>query len=186
MQKGIESWYHTNLLSSTNFASIATDMADANLITRIERLEAIDELRRLKFNYTWHLDRKEWDSFAACFTKDFTFDGPGGPLSLEEFLATVPPSLQALETIHELHQYRFEFDGPDRAKGVWRLRDHLISPKGRSEFRGRAYYDETYVRTDQGWLISSLRLNYLNSSGSVGVGAGQPTRSISLVLGAPS
>ncbi|KAJ3534095.1 hypothetical protein NM208_g7688 [Fusarium decemcellulare] len=157
-----------------------------DLAARVERLEAIDELRRLKFNYTWHLDRKEWVDFKNCFTEDFVFKGTGRELPREEFFATVQASLGNLTTIHELHQYQFDFEGPDRARGLWRLHDHLLSSENKSEFRGRAVYEETYVRTKSGWRIASTTLRYQNTEGSVGFTNPDGGSAIALVLSPPA
>lgn len=153
-----------------------------DLAARVERLEAIEDLRRLKFDYTWHLDNKEWEAFTECFTKDFVFQGTGRTLPLNEFITTVRGSLEPLETTHDLHQHQFDFEGPDRARGMWRLRDHLVSPDRRSQFRGRAVYEETYVRTERGWRIAASTLRYLSSEGSVGIGLGDAGAAMGLVM----
>ncbi|EON98415.1 putative bile acid 7-alpha dehydratase protein [Phaeoacremonium minimum UCRPA7] len=157
-------------------------MAGTDLAARVERLEAIEDLRRLKFDYTWHLDNKDWAAFKECFTEDFAFEGTGLQLTQEDFIATVRNALDPLETSHELHQHQFDFDGPDRAKGIWRLRDHLVAPGRRSEFRGRAVYEETYVWTGRGWRIASTNLRYLSSQGSVGIGRGPADTAMGLVI----
>lgn len=149
---------------------------------RIQHLEDLNELRRLKFDYTWNLDTKQWDAFAQCFTEDFVFHTNGQAIPRDAFIANVSASLADVRTTHELHQDSLEIDGDDTAHGTWRLRDHLVSPGRRSEFRGRGIYEETYRRVSGRWLISSTRLSYLSSEGTVAASGDDTKVTMGLVL----
>ncbi|GGN62188.1 hypothetical protein GCM10011579_029080 [Streptomyces albiflavescens] len=134
---------------------------------RVQKLEDIEALRRLKADYTWFLDHKQWDEWKRCFSSDFVFEVAGNRLPLDEFVAFVSRNLQPLITSHQLHQFKVEFASATAASGVWWLRDHLSHPGNGSEFRGRAYYHETYVKESDGWKISGSVLEYVSSEGYV-------------------
>ncbi|MEU6200900.1 nuclear transport factor 2 family protein [Streptomyces sp. NPDC047061] len=132
---------------------------------RVQRLEDIEALRQLKADYTWCLDHKLWDEWRRCFSSDFVFETGETRLPLDEFVSVVSKNLQPMTTSHQLHQFKVELTGADTARGVWWLRDHLVHPGNGSEFRGRAYYHETYLKEAGGWRISSSLLEYVTSEG---------------------
>ncbi|MDX3641720.1 nuclear transport factor 2 family protein [Streptomyces sp. MB09-02B] len=134
---------------------------------RLQRLEDIESLRQLKAKYTWLLDHKQWDEWADCFSPDFTFETGGNQLPLDTFVSVVSNNLQPLVTSHQLHQFKVEITSATTATGVWWLRDHLVHPGNGSEFRGRAYYHEKYLKEAGEWKISASVLEYVNSEGRV-------------------
>ncbi len=139
-----------------------------DLETRLRRLEDLEEIKRLKHRYTALVDDLIADPAAA---QDFV------DLYAPEFVATYDsygtfsdkPALLAFLTdvisagfdwgFHIAGNPRIDIDG-DRATGHWYLSAEAV-PAGSTTvvpFRGR--YEDTYVRTADGWKISRSALKF--------------------------
>ncbi|GDY29616.1 nuclear transport factor 2 family protein [Gandjariella thermophila] len=120
-------------------------------------LVTIEEIRQLKYRYLRNLDLKRWDDFADTLTPDVTASY-GENLSFgsrDEVVAFMREMLgPAIITVHHCHHPEIEVDG-DRAAGIWHLDDTVIITEHRMLLRGAAFYEDSYVRCDDGrWRIS--------------------------------
>lgn len=120
-------------------------------------------IANLKAAYCRLLDTKDWEGWGQLFTEDFHQDvSPSGGGIFEGRAAAVAATRESIETAKTAHQVHFpeiEIDG-DTATAIWPLQDRLIWPDGRS-LTAYGHYHESYVRTADGWRISTQKLTRL-------------------------
>ena len=139
----------------------------------IERLIAIEDIRRLKARYFRCMDTKDWDGFRDVFAADAEMDmraeaGEAGLVrGAPEIAAFVRGAVDTVVTVHHGHMPEIDVTSPTTATGVWAMEDVLFWPKGRrpdgveGRVHGYGHYHETYARESVGWRIKSLRLTRL-------------------------
>jgi hypothetical protein len=120
----------------------------------LELMWAVEEVKQLKHRYLRTLDLKRWDEFAALFLPEATGDYAGLRFgSRDELVGFMRDSLgPRMITLHQCHHPEISVHG-DRATGVWYLEDRVIMPEHRIVLEGAAFYEDRYVRTDEGWRI---------------------------------
>ena len=128
-------------------------------------LKEIEAIKQLKARYFRCLDLKRWDEFAEVFTEDACLDvGDDVPglvvTGRANIVAMVRGAVGSAVTVHHGHMPEIEIVGPDRARGIWAMEDHLEFPgEPPSVVDGRGHYHEEYERgADGAWRIKSLRL----------------------------
>lgn len=121
-----------------------------------------EELRRieeLKYCYVRCLDTKEWDTLASLFTEDASASYGGGAYIAEgrdqimEFLVRNMGS-ESFHSSHTVGQPELVIDG-DEATGRWSLNDVVVDTELGVFISGAAFYEDTYVRREDRWLIAS-------------------------------
>jgi hypothetical protein len=146
------------------------------------RLEAQEDIRRLKARYFRCVDTKDWPGFEALLTPDVvlerTFsssvldpwtgqwrppiaDAPQRVVGRDAVMAAVRKAVGAVRSVHHGFMPEIDILGPDEARGVWAMSDELRDRQGRLIFRGAGHYHETYRRLPSGWAISTFRLTRL-------------------------
>jgi hypothetical protein len=134
---------------------------------QLAMLMAIEDIKRVKYAYLRHLDLKEWDAVAALFTPDVVStysDGKHSYHGREAVMAFLSGSLshKRVVTKHQVHHPEITFDEElTAARGIWYLTDAVINTVSRDPAKhftiaGTAFYDERYVKTLDGWRISSI------------------------------
>lgn len=122
-------------------------------------LVEIELIKRLKYRYLRDLDQKEFDDLREVFTTDAVARYSGGHYSFDgveaiiEFLKESMGS-QGFLSSHRCHHPEIDLTGPDTATGIWALEDQVIIAEHDISLRGAAFYDDKYVKTDDGWRIS--------------------------------
>ena len=132
---------------------------------RIRRIEDYQAILDLKGRYCnacdggWDRPSHDIDVILSLFTEDAVWDGrPGLPLAqgrdairamMQKFREQLP------FIIHHVISPIINIDG-DTATGHWHAIIHYRRSKGAST--SFAIYEDTYLRTDTGWLIQSLRV----------------------------
>jgi hypothetical protein len=154
---------------------------NGDLEARLTRLEEIEAIRRMKYDYTWYLDHKMWSDYKNLMSEDMSYVGTGKEMRKEQFVEVVSKSLENVVTCHHLHQSRIDITSGTTAQGVWCLRDDLSSPARAAKFKGRAYYIEDYVKMKGEWKIKKIVLEYICTEGSAEI-AGSETGLMSLVM----
>lgn len=140
-------------------------------MTDIEKLLAIEEIRRLKARYFYGFDHKDWDLW-----RDQVF-APDGRLEVPEIDTVVEGHDALIEfvtrmaadqvSVHHGHTPDIDILSDTTAKGVWAMEDRLYRSKehplgdGFNYVHGFGHYHETYVKLDCGWRIQSTRLTRL-------------------------
>jgi hypothetical protein len=140
----------------------------ADSLSELERLVAIEAIKQLKARYLRCVDTQQFDELAALFTPDATVYFPEAgerPTPLSEAMIGIRRVLEGAVSVHHACLPEIEITGPDTARGIWSMHDHLFMPPTNvlnvSELTGAGHYHETYERRGGRWLIQSLKLTRL-------------------------
>ena len=120
-------------------------------------LEALEAIKRVKYQYMRCLDQKRWDEICGCFTEDATAAYSGGKYSYEGRDAIVgflekSMGAETFLSCHRVSHPEIDIDG-DTATGTWALEDTVIEEAWGITIRGAAFYEDRYVKTADGWKI---------------------------------
>jgi hypothetical protein len=140
----------------------------------IERLEAIEAIKRLKARYFRCLDTKDWAGFADVFAADAVMDMSAETPPLDDPTAGLVHGNDAIAsfvrdhvddvvTVHHGHMPEIDVATPTTATGIWAMEDKLRWPEGSPIVRmhGYGHYHERYVNVDGRWRIAYLTLTRL-------------------------
>jgi ketosteroid isomerase-like protein len=139
----------------------------SDLEARIARLEAIEEIRRLKARYFRCVDTKAWDEFAELFTDDVVIEfaeSTSGARTKAEFVAAARRHFVGAVSVHHGHEPEIEILDECRATAIWPMYDLVEVPAESSyvSHTGWGHYTESYRREADGrWRISASRLTRL-------------------------
>jgi hypothetical protein len=122
-------------------------------------LAAIQEIEQLKYRYWRYLDLKQFDELGLLLTEDATSAYQDGVHAFEGRAAIVQFLIDSLAdpgivTQHQGHHPEITLVSPTEATGVWYLFDRVVMPSADLEIGGTAFYEDRYVRTDDGWRIA--------------------------------
>ena len=120
-------------------------------------LEALEDIRRLKYRYFRSLDLKLWDEFADTFTADaigrYGTKVYGDMDALEGRDAIVGFMSEKLSngiiTMHVAHHPEIDVEG-DTAEASWGFEDTVIATDFKLLIRGAGYYRDRYRREADG------------------------------------
>lgn len=142
---------------------------------RLERLEAVEEVRNLKARYFRLIDTKQWDELRDVFTRDMQVVTPDGKVWMEGGEAYAASLKFGLEKAVSCHQgLTGEITVLDAgsakgiwAKGIWAMQDVITwedrhPREGWKAILGRGHYHETYRREGGEWRIATLTLTRLS------------------------
>jgi hypothetical protein len=115
----------------------------------------------LKSQYCQWLDGQEWDRWSSLFTEDATMQvGPNAESAVRGRRAIrrlLEVQLRGAKTLHQAHDPEIHEEGPGQVRVVWRMTDRVSTPLFLLE--GAGFYEDRYVRTDEGWKIAGVRLH---------------------------
>ncbi|MCU1644490.1 MAG: hypothetical protein JWN03_4765 [Nocardia sp.] len=125
-------------------------------------LNAVEEIRTLKYRYLRTLDLKQWKDFGETLSTDVigSYGSPSGGMPAEftgrdQIVDYMQGALSGnIITVHVANHPEIQVDG-DTATGSWCLEDTVIVPDYQLLIRGAAYYNDTYRREDGIWRITS-------------------------------
>ncbi|KAI1811314.1 hypothetical protein GGS20DRAFT_563643 [Poronia punctata] len=141
-------------------------MADQTLILdlqrRLQRLEDKDAIASLMYRYGKMADSHRWEDYAACFAEDgvVRFDDWDDVVGREKIAALIGGGLSNFQGLqHSFSNIQVDVDG-DKATGTCYLWfAATIDMTKPHEFQGfGGPYEITFVRTAEGWKISTLKL----------------------------
>lgn len=131
-----------------------------DLEQRIQALEDIEAIKRLKHDYFYFCDSKQPDKVRGCF-----IDGPVhidygsiGTFENRDAMVAVFTELACHEHMVEMHHAqnpRIDLVDPANATGVWGLYYYLIDTRANTVTQLGAYYEDAYRKVDGRWLISA-------------------------------
>jgi hypothetical protein len=136
----------------------------------IERLLAIEEIRRLKSQYWRFVDTKQWDEFGSLFAPEAHFLDHAAPFECfgaAEIQAKISAVLEPALTVHQGHQSEIEIESDTAARGIWAIEDFLEFPAGEvgplnpyagATVHGFGHYVEQYVKIDGSWRFQKVDL----------------------------
>jgi hypothetical protein len=141
-------------------------------VTDVERLLAIEEIKRLKSRYFYCLDHKDWARWKAeVWAPDASLDVPEAlqapVVGVDNIVRWTAESAGNQISTHYGHMPDIEILSADTARGIWAMEDTLRLPKdqpsryGYTYLHGFGHYHETYVRGPAGWRIQTVRLTRL-------------------------
>jgi hypothetical protein len=148
----------------------------------LAKLQAIEDIKRLKARYCHAVDTKAWDAFARLFTPDATFEAPQDGLApmtgAQAFAEHARVSLADGTSIHHCHTPDIAITGPDTATGIWAMQDILswdadvATVHGFKQIIGWGHYHETFRKTGgvwriATWMLTRLRLDFTKHEGAV-------------------
>lgn len=138
----------------------ATDLAN-----RIQRLEDIEAIRRLKARYFNACDRQDPQTASDCFADgEVSIDmGHLGVFERREEFAALYRAAGCHEYVLDAHHganAEIDIVGPDQARGTWALGYRNINTKDRTvTFLSVLYHDE-YARIAGEWRITRSKVEY--------------------------
>jgi hypothetical protein len=127
----------------------------------LERLLAMEEIRRVKARRCRCLDEKDWEGYVDCHTPNaisYALAKPTvGARAMGEQLRS---QIEHKTTVHHVHSPEIELTSDTTAKGIWAMEDMLWWEEDGQQHWTHGYgrYDETYEKLDGRWLIASRRL----------------------------
>jgi uncharacterized protein (TIGR02246 family) len=121
-----------------------------------ETLTDIQAIRHLTQEYSRAVDTADLDDLMTVFTDDAEWDTSEFGMGVERGHAQIRAFFAALlsNTVDRLHlsmNHRIVVEG-DMASATVYLHAFVTNPDGRRD-ESVGYYDDTYVRTGQGWKI---------------------------------
>jgi len=135
------------------------------LRARIQVLEDIEDIKRLRSKYFRCLDGKLWDEMAECFTEDVTTSYFNGELKFNGRDATIQffklGLTDALLGLHHGHHPEIEITSETTARGTWELYNYLIDKEHNVGQRIGGVYQDEYIRENGQWKIKSIVCNQL-------------------------
>jgi len=131
-------------------------MTEQALLARIDRLEALDEIRQLAAKYSLSLDMRDLDAHVTLFVPDIRVSRDKvGRAHLKRWLDDTL-RLQFTGTSHHIGNHIIEFDDADRAHGVVYSKNEHETPcaDGHSEWViMQMLYWDNYERRDGRWYF---------------------------------
>jgi hypothetical protein len=137
----------------------------------VEKLLAIEEIKRVKSRYFYGLDHRDWEFWRReVWAPDGKLIVPEAQkecVGFEEILAYVRESTGDQVSVHHGHMPDIEFTSDTSAKVIWAMEDRLYRTKefpledGSTHLHGFGHYHETYVKTPVGWRIQTSKLTRL-------------------------
>jgi hypothetical protein len=141
-------------------------MQGNDLAQRIQLLEDIEDIKKLKAKYCYYADamiagdKSKQDDFLNLYAKDAKVDYPPvGPTKtrdeLVSYFTETLPSLVCFSA-HMVHNPIIEVNG-DKATGVWHVDSPCTSPIQDKALWINAIYEEEYVKEGGQWKISFIK-----------------------------
>ncbi len=141
----------------------------------IQRLLDESDLRDLLHRYAFGLDREDWVLWRSVFADEVTMDmrdysgGPDPrPVESDKIVAGIQTLFAGLDgSQHFMGSHRYEIDG-DRATITAHMRaEHwLTNDGGGDKYTMFGTYTDEAIRTDEGWKLTSVRLNLIRQEGN--------------------
>ncbi|MGB8366253.1 MAG: nuclear transport factor 2 family protein [Rhizomicrobium sp.] len=148
------------------------------MMSPVDKLLAIEEIRLLKARYFRFVDSHDWAGYRTLFADDAVFISSGfvdpatgskrdgsSPIGAwpqariegaDAIVAWASGGLADAHTVHTGFMPEIEILTPDSARGLWAMQDIVRWP-GRV-LTGHGYYKEAYMRRNGVWLILTVEL----------------------------
>lgn len=131
------------------------------LAQRVQVLEDIEAIKKLKARYCAAADSGDEEAFVGCFSGDATWDGGSfgryeGRDAIRGLFKSIPNAISF--AVHYVMNPQIDVEG-QQATGRWYLLEPCTMVEGGEQaVWGSAFYDEDYIKTDSGWKIANLTL----------------------------
>ncbi len=151
---------------------------------KLDKLIAIEEIKRLKAQYIRYMDTKNWEKVSEIWAPDATFDvRAGGQMDAEsedtrddkfvrEGLVSGRVAIMALMqefappgmlSVHIGHTPDIEILSETTAKGIWGLEDTVTWESGvpYKSLHGYGHWHDTYERVQGRWFKKTSKVTRL-------------------------
>lgn len=130
------------------------------VISDLERLIAIEDIKILKARRDRLVDAQDWEAYEALHAPDHQSHNDGHEKwnTAREMIENLRQFLAPVRTIHHSHTPEITFESPTRASGIWALEDYTYWPGTEEWMQGYGYYYETYEKRDGQWLFTSRKM----------------------------
>ncbi|MFF3748721.1 nuclear transport factor 2 family protein [Streptomyces kronopolitis] len=132
------------------------------LTRRLNDLEDKEALRALLIHGWRALDRKDWDTWSACWAEDAVLEfGPWQEIHGREAIRNTVAAAEAPYPSMQHHLLNMQFDvAGDRATGIGYMWFVAVTEPGRtaSPYAMGGPYDWEFRRSPGGWLLTRQRL----------------------------
>lgn len=132
----------------------------SDLETRLQALEDIEAIKRLKYDYLFFSDHKQPEKMRECFAPgEISIDyGRIGVFNNRDQLVEVFAQLACAEHIIEMHHAqnpRVDLLANNKAQGVFGLYYFMIDSRQQTVTQLGGYYDDTYEKLAGQWKITA-------------------------------
>jgi hypothetical protein len=142
--------------------SDALDGKSPDIASRLRALEDRAEICELKAHYFRAVDTHDWALLESLFVPGAAFDAGRSPAEgAAAFAQHVSKFHGGNWSSHHGHMPEITIEG-DSASGIWAMETYVGRPAGKTS-REYGHYREIYVRTPDGWRISSLAVTLLRA-----------------------
>lgn len=134
-----------------------------SLEARIQVLEDIEAIRKLKAKYFHSIDRKQWGALTDCFTQDAVWESGKrkvevrGAGKIVELIRSIEGPDNITNT-HQGHDPEIEIISAVAAKGSWELSHYRYDSGEATEQTSAAFYEDDYVKLNGAWKIRHCRI----------------------------
>lgn len=142
------------------------------MLTGIEKLKALEEIKQLKARRDRAADTKDWALYESLHAPDHhSINGDYPPwTTAAEMIANVSRIMARLTTVHHSHSPEIEFESPLRARGIWAMKGLSLWKQREQDhwFMAFGHYLETYEQRSGTWLFTSREVRYHHTMKSSG------------------
>ena len=138
----------------------------------IEKLKALEEIKRLKAQRDRAADTKDWELYESLHAPDHVSENGdyGRWTSAAEMIANVRKSMETLIVMHHSHTPEITFETPTFARCVWAMEGMSFWQQGEADhwFQAFGHYFETCEKRGGRWVYTSRSLKYYHTRRSPG------------------
>lgn len=125
---------------------------------------ARQDIAEVLVRYATGIDRRDWDLFRSCFTDDVLaeYEGIATWNGVEEITDSMVRSHADMgHTMHRISNIAVTVDG-NTAEARSYVDAVLMSADGTTGLNPHGFYDDSLVRTDDGWRIAHRRFTMVH------------------------
>ena len=140
-------------------------------LSELEKLIAIEEIKKLKSRRDRSVDLKDWDTYTALHAPDHQSVNDGyPPWTREDMVNHLRDDIGHVDIVHLSHTPDITVHTHDTASGRWYLEDQHFWKQGDEDhwLHGFGWYHEEYVKRDGQWLFIKRRIERLRVMASPG------------------
>ncbi|NLW92601.1 MAG: nuclear transport factor 2 family protein [Syntrophomonadaceae bacterium] len=142
-----------------------------NLENRIQTLEDIENIKKLKARYFNTIDRKLWLELADCFSEDGVWESQRLPVKVEgaeaivKFIKGREDGDHIINT-HQGHNIEIEIINKTTARSICQSYHYREDIKENIRRQNAVFYEDNYIKEKGCWKIKYTRILpiYLNES----------------------
>jgi hypothetical protein len=137
---------------------------DPGVSMDLQYLLDLEEIKQLRYSFSWALETSTPDDLADLFTEDGWIEvGPWGRMvgrdAIRRGYGRAYRDSEPWTAMHAVTNPRIRISG-DEATGTWYLLDCVTTVVESNSLRILGIYDETYRRVDGAWKMTSLTLRF--------------------------